>query len=66
MFAADVFGDLLGVHPLEGFESLALAAEADAVHETRGLFVAERAGQHIAYEVVAADADRGLAFERVA
>ena len=49
------------VHPLERLEALALAAEADAIDDAGGLFLAERVDQHLAHEFVAADAERGLA-----
>ena len=63
MLVAHQLGDRARVHPLERFEALALAAEADAIHEARGLVVAERIHQHLAHEFVAAHAERGLLLE---
>src|SRR6187401_1817387 len=63
MFVADEFRDRARVHPLERIEALALAAEPDAFHERIGFLVAERVDEHLAHELVAADAERSLDLE---
>ena len=64
MFVAHQLGDGLRSPSTSALEALALAAEPDAVHQRRGLVVAERIDQHLAHEVVAADADAKSGFPR--
>ncbi len=52
------------IHPLQGFETLGGAADADAVDDAGGFFLAERIDQHLAQEIIRADADRGLVLDR--
>jgi len=63
VFVANELGHRARIHPLERLEALALAAETDAIHERIGLFVAQRADQHPAYEIIATDAERSLALQ---
>ena len=52
------------VHPLERFEALAAAVIRMRSMSARGLVVAERVDQHLAHEIVAAHAHRGLRSRR--
>ncbi len=61
MFVPDQLGHGARVHPLEGFETLAGGAEVDAFDDARGLVRAECIDEHLAQEVVDADADGRLA-----
>ena len=60
MLVADELGHGARVHPLERFEALARGPDVDAVDDARGLVFAERIHEHLAQELVRADADGGL------
>ena len=63
MLEPDQLGHRARVHPLQRLEALAGAADVDAVDDARGLVLAERVDQHLAQELVGADAERGLALD---
>src|SRR5262249_7841084 len=53
-------GDAARIHPLQGLETLARAAEQDAIDEAVGLVLAQRIGEHRADVLVGAYADGSL------
>ena len=63
VLVAHQIGNRTGLHPLQRFEALGIAAEQDAVDQARGLVFAECAHQYATHVIVGTDAEAGLGVE---